>query len=374
MRIFERVRARQARQREYFLNNSREAEQSNRRLTLPMLSISVLTYLLFLIIAALVPSYHALFVPYICEMLFLAALLLCAKPLMRHVPCAILIYAAYSSLVGFSIYTSAFVTPDFTSVIILFVLIQIPVVTLDRAWRVNTVLFVLTALYLVLAVPHKAPSLQSDEFLNCLLFSGVGAALGDFLRHTRLENMEYRRLADQRERIDALTGLFSRPCLFRRFSELEQAGTAQSGTGLFMLDIDWFKTYNDTYGHQAGDDCLRAIGLCFAEFGLRHGFTFYRYGGEEFVGITHGCDAGTLFGLAEKLGCAVEALSVAHTVNPAGVVTVSIGISLTAQPLTENECRRLLSEADIALYAAKHRGRSRAVLFEPGMEMSAKKE
>jgi len=160
---------------------------------------------------------------------------------------------------------------------------------------------------------------------------------------------------------DELTGLANR----RRLNEVlavETARAQRSGhaLGLAMIDIDQFKDYNDHYGHQAGDDCLKHVALAIAGAAQRAGDLAARYGGEEFVLILPDADANAARRVAEGLRQSIEALGLHHVRSPSGRVTVSIGVAALAA-LTSggaSDPESLLHAADTALYRAKHEGRN----------------
>jgi diguanylate cyclase (GGDEF)-like protein len=165
----------------------------------------------------------------------------------------------------------------------------------------------------------------------------------------------------EKARIDGLTRIANR----RRFDEtlLQEWGRhlrTQQPLSLLICDVDHFKLYNDGYGHQAGDECLKsvagAISRCF-----RAGDLVARYGGEEFaVVLPHTNLAGAVL-VAERVRSAVAAAALPHAASPSGDrVTVSIGVaSKTPQPTDGADARTLVAEADRNLYLAKHRGRNR---------------
>ncbi|HSH23300.1 MAG TPA: diguanylate cyclase [Acidimicrobiales bacterium] len=129
---------------------------------------------------------------------------------------------------------------------------------------------------------------------------------------------------------------------------------------LAMCDVDLFKAYNDTVGHQGGDDVLRAMGATLAAH-ARQGDGVYRYGGEEFLVILpeQAPEAAAVAG--ERLRWAVEELQIPHPRAPGGVVTLSVGIA-AFDPAHEVTAEELLTEADLALYRAKEAGRNRVVV------------
>lgn len=172
---------------------------------------------------------------------------------------------------------------------------------------------------------------------------------------------------------DGLTGLSNR----RRFDEALQTEWRRSARertplSLLLLDVDRFKAFNDRYGHQAGDDCLRAVAAAVGACARRPGDLAARYGGEELAMVLPGTDEEGAAHLAELVRSAVEALGLQHEDNGecGGVVTVSVGCAtLSPQPISspDTASRTLLKEADRMLYEAKRGGRNRvaALAREP---------
>ncbi|MCZ0734639.1 sensor domain-containing diguanylate cyclase [Phreatobacter sp. AB_2022a] len=169
-------------------------------------------------------------------------------------------------------------------------------------------------------------------------------------------NEVLRRLAER----DGLTQLFNR----RHFDEqlAEQWGLAsRSGQAIsvIMIDIDWFKSYNDTYGHQVGDLCLRAVGLALIGVSPDRQDFVSRYGGEEFVVLVPAADASGAAAVAEEIRAAVARLAVPHRSSPKGRVTVSVGaFTMVAEGARPD---LIMRRADECLYEAKARGRDQVV-------------
>jgi len=162
---------------------------------------------------------------------------------------------------------------------------------------------------------------------------------------------------------DSLTRLANRryfdEALKTEFYRLKRTGSTLS---LIMLDVDHFKKFNDTYGHLAGDDCLRQIGTTLKRIVGRVPDIVARYGGEEFVVIlpeTENVGAETL---AERIRNAVEALAIAHSASDiSNYVTVSLGV-VTADTSRLASPERIVALADEALYSAKKSGRNQLVV------------
>ena len=133
-----------------------------------------------------------------------------------------------------------------------------------------------------------------------------------------------------------------------------------------MMDVDFFKRYNDHYGHSAGDEALRAVAQVLGSHARRPLDVAARYGGEEFVALWYGLDEPAVLRLLEQLRAEVEALGLAHAESAvAPVVTLSIGLAwLVPQP--HQGLADALRLADVALYLAKEQGRNRVVGKRPG--------
>lgn len=166
------------------------------------------------------------------------------------------------------------------------------------------------------------------------------------------------RLADQ-ARTDPLTGLGNR---LRMREDLESFRARMERYGqaycAILLDIDCFKSYNDIYGHPAGDEVLRRVAGAIGSH-CRGGDSPYRYGGEEFLIILPEQTLESGVAIADRLRRTVEALEIPHDARtPPGVVTVSVGVAATSGE-DDKAANALLEEADAALYEAKRSGRNR---------------
>lgn len=163
---------------------------------------------------------------------------------------------------------------------------------------------------------------------------------------------------------DGLTGIANR----RRFDEvfqLEWNRAQRSGSPLSvaLLDVDWFKKYNDHYGHQAGDDCLCQVARVFADAACRAGDLAARYGGEEFVLLAPATDSPAALSLTTRICQKLEQLAIPHALSPYGHITASIGVAtlVPTDELQDDSPKELLNRADAALYQAKEQGRNRAL-------------
>lgn len=161
--------------------------------------------------------------------------------------------------------------------------------------------------------------------------------------------------------IDGLTGVHNRRHFDERLTD-EWARAVRSGTRLsvLLIDVDFFKRYNDRYGHQSGDDCLRRIAAALRATLKRPGDMVARYGGEEFVCLLPDTALAGALTLAAEMGSAVRALQIEHaTSDPLPVVSVSAGACCKPDDAV-GSAAALLREADAQLYIAKSRGRNQA--------------
>ncbi|WP_398481994.1 GGDEF domain-containing protein, partial [Tardiphaga sp.] len=152
--------------------------------------------------------------------------------------------------------------------------------------------------------------------------------------------------------IDGLTGLANRRTLD---NFLSRAFAEDSKLSVLLIDIDHFKGYNDTMGHQVGDDCLKRVASVLADATINTPALAARYGGEEFAIILPDVDEASAMTVAEAVRLRIRALEIPNVATARGYLSVSIGVAhRTARSPNENV---LLGEADLALYEAKRRGR-----------------
>ena len=157
---------------------------------------------------------------------------------------------------------------------------------------------------------------------------------------------------------DALTGIANR----RHFDEVlakewKRAQRMGEPLALAVVDVDWFKAYNDHYGHLAGDSCLQEVAQTLASAISRSSDLVARYGGEEFVFLAPATSLANAQGMAEKLVQSVAALALPHLRSPLGHVSISIGVT-AMQADAKLPPQTLLQRADSALYRAKALGRN----------------
>jgi two-component system, cell cycle response regulator len=232
-----------------------------------------------------------------------------------------------------------------------------------------------TYTYLILVTSKQAPAhilegmnagaddylikpLNPDDLHVRLIAAERVTALHRQLAHNRADlealNRDLVRLAHR----DPLTGLGNRLALREDLDSME-AKVQRYGLlySLVILDVDHFKSYNDTYGHQAGDEVLHTVGD-HLQRQCRTGDAIYRYGGEEFLCILPEQSLGAGIVAAERMRHSLERVAIPHADNPAGVVTLSAGVANLARDHARS-ASLVLKEADQALYRAKQLGRNR---------------
>lgn len=174
-----------------------------------------------------------------------------------------------------------------------------------------------------------------------------------------LELKRYRDSLKTLSTIDGLTGIPNRRTFDEALNqEWRRSRRSQAPLSLLMMDIDFFKAYNDHYGHVSGDDCLRQIARGIAESAQRPADLAARYGGEEFAVLLPETDlAGAVF-MAGKVQRSVESLNIRHAYSSAADhITLSIGVA-TIIPTDQQSPLELIKSADEMLYEAKQRGRA----------------
>lgn len=209
-----------------------------------------------------------------------------------------------------------------------------------------------------------------------LFFLGTANVIGSvgcyFLEYASRQNFLAQGLLRELAEKDALTGLFNR----RAFAERAEAAWRQAlrdrqPIAVAMLDVDFFKRYNDLYGHAAGDEALRAVAQVIGRHARRPLDVAARYGGEEFVGFWYGLSEADILQILEDVRAEVERLGVVHAGSDvASVLTLSIGLAWQV-PQAHQSLADASRLADVALYLAKEQGRNRLVGKRPGSSQVA---
>jgi len=176
--------------------------------------------------------------------------------------------------------------------------------------------------------------------------------------------MEQNDLLKQHSEVDALTGIFNRRKLDEELeNEWQRSSRSQKPLSFLLIDLDHFKSFNDTYGHVEGDLCLKKAAAIMNETLKRSTDVVFRYGGEEFAAILPftSLDAACL--VAEKLRKNIENAGIVHKHTAMGYLTVSVGVASAVGDHSASP-EKLCLEADKALYAAKKSGRNKVICYD----------
>jgi len=187
-----------------------------------------------------------------------------------------------------------------------------------------------------------------------------------------LELKQQRDLLSGLSFLDGLTGLSNRR-RFDQFLDLEwrRGLRSRSPLSLILMDIDYFKAFNDSEGHLAGDDCLRRIAEVLEVGAHRAGDLVARYGGEEFVCVLPDTDESGARAVAEQIQSLIVDLALPHrSSSVAPIVTLSLGVA-TRRPAFGETPDFLIKAADRAMYKAKELGRNRTVIWQDAPQPSA---
>jgi diguanylate cyclase (GGDEF)-like protein len=205
------------------------------------------------------------------------------------------------------------------------------------------------------------------HYVTVKLGDGFAVTVRDITlrKQTELALQEANRKLELIANLDGLTQIANR----RRFddylsSEWQRHQREQNPLALILIDIDYFKRYNDRYGHQGGDDCLIKVAQAIAQVPQRPTDLVARYGGEEFAAILSNTDKQGAIKVAEAIQEAIAMLAISHESSEVSAqVTLSIGV-VSFVPTTDLELKTIIAHADQALYTAKDRGRNQVVAYD----------
>lgn len=207
--------------------------------------------------------------------------------------------------------------------------------------------------------PRQWQPLEVELLQQLATQVGIAIRQSELYRKVQAANQELHHLAAS----DGLTQLANRRHFDHSLQQTwRQMARDQAPVSLILCDIDFFKNYNDTYGHQAGDACLQRVAQALRQTVNRPTDLVARYGGEEFAVILPNTAAEGAIRVAERIGAAIKALEIAHADSQVEkIVTLSLGVATTL-PSTKVDPATLIAAADQGLYQAKDQGRDRVVL------------
>jgi len=227
---------------------------------------------------------------------------------------------------------------------------------------------------LPLQMVHLVATLAAGLSWSYLLISSVLLAFANIIGAivcyrlefaSRTNFLEARLLTEVANR-DGLTGIYNRRLFDEHMDRVwHQAARNRTELALLLIDIDHFKAYNDHYGHQAGDECLKKVAACLAAVARRPLDIAARYGGEEFAVVLYDADRNHVEQTARRIQREIEALGLEHAASSiaGGRVTVSIGAACI-EPNVARTRFGFIQLADEALYEAKELGRNRLVVMD----------
>lgn len=279
-----------------------------------------------------------------------------------------------AGIAGLSLGAAALLFPLLSIHTRLFVFMMLGAVAAAALPRLSTLPSVYAAFLLgimlplisILVVMDNEPNLSS---IPAVLILGGSLFYSAYRLHSDLMDGLLSRFGLENEAgQDKLTGLANR----RRFDfvlQQEWAHALRYGTpiSLIIMDIDFFKKFNDHYGHQEGDDCLEQVAGALAESVKRAIDLVARYGGEEFVVLLSKTARDDAYAIGERMRQAVEDLEIAHEQSTLGHVTISLG-GFTTFAREDMKAEDLVKLADKALYRSKESGRNRVTWYDPKLD------
>ncbi|HEX6999936.1 MAG TPA: diguanylate cyclase [Gammaproteobacteria bacterium] len=198
-----------------------------------------------------------------------------------------------------------------------------------------------------------------------LMVTAVCAAALRYLERWSRKSFLEARLATELAQHDTLTGIKNRAVFDEHLHALWRRAIEEGRTlAVLLIDVDYFKSYNDAYGHQAGDRTLQRVAQTLQSLVAGPAAVLARYGGEEFAVILYGAADDEARAAAERMRAAVRGLAIEHRASSVtSTVTISVGVAVV-QPSDERQPRGALQLADQALYEAKVRGRNRVEILD----------
>ncbi|MGL5258536.1 MAG: GGDEF domain-containing protein [Lachnospiraceae bacterium] len=266
------------------------------------------------------------------------------------------LYFILELFILFSIYLSVVSFPDQRATALLAFFCLAPFIIVDN--QIRAILFIAfnILLHTLFAYFLKEDSMFVYDLVNCCFFSFFSLAFASILINMQLRSFDLQRLLETERTIDILTGLKNRRKLYEDMAKIENNETPKP-TAVFMLDIDHFKNFNDTYGHAAGDTCLSIFGKYLNQLADSFDFHAYRYGGEEFTLFVYEMDKQNIRLLSKKILSEIPSLNNGYT-----KITTSIGYVICNDDTVKNY-EKWIEKADEALYHAKNNGRNQISIY-----------
>ena len=344
-------------EREIYISNRQEIAKEQRRITRRLLPFFTVLVSVLAILSWCVKPLAPGKMSYLIGAVILIIMLLVFKKVTKPGAISIFTYTFCTVILALSICISMALGEDAMSVTYITIACVMPVAILDLTERKSVFFFVAWIVHAALAIAMKRNILMWENIVISFGASLIGLFISYSTQRSKLMYIDMYNKSDYDKRHDFLTGMFNRWELFELIKQSLE-GKEKQIESMFMVDIDNFKGYNDIYGHIAGDECLRKISRTYVDIGKKYDIRFFRYGGEEILGVGLS-DKVPAEEIAGEMVRAVEQLKMSHSGLPGGVVTVSLGYT------TDNSrYEKMISNADSAMYSAKNSGKNRAVCFE----------
>lgn len=268
-----------------------------------------------------------------------------------------LFYCFLVTAFAFGIILGVYLTPGVPSTTFCVLLFALPMLITDRPYRLSILLCAVTAWFCVATITVNPPTVAQSDLVNSISFLALGIAVNVFMMNVKFKQVLHAAVVEQERDTDELTKLLTKAAAARAIGHFLESASEKGA--LLVLDVDDYKSINDTMGHAYGDTVLRIVGECLREV-FRQDDILGRFGGDEFVAfLPHVCDRSIIEPRIQRF------VEMTGARVPAGVsaprITTSIGIAL--YPMHASDYDSLFQCADEALYQAKAAGKNVYVFY-----------
>lgn len=343
--------------KEVFHSCTEEIQTHNTVLMEKTLVLSIVLFALYAILGTFMEGFKETFPCYVLFLIIMSALYLYYRQMVAagrkcetwH--CSVFV----GILFLFCLIKEDFILYEWPGVLVHIVMIATFALYLMPFWYELCLCGSFMAVYLICAYFLKESQAFQLEMANASVSLGLSVLSAYLVDRERISYILSKKLLTNSSTVDELTGVYNR----RDFNEkIIRAYEAEKNLGLLMMDIDNFKSYNDTYGHLAGDECLHQVGTVLREVASANGCYVARYGGEEFAIFGTGMNLQEIRQIGWKVVAEVRELKIENQNSPLGIITISAGAA--EKDVTRMKAYTdLINEADTALYQAKKAGKNR---------------
>ncbi len=278
----------------------------------------------------------------------------------KHI--TLLIYIVNSLIFLYSILVNSFISPESVGISFIVALFIASTLYLDYGWRIHLFMTVATVASITVTSFYKPEDTHAIETMNSIIVLILLFLIGTILRSAHLNSFIATHALQKAAYTDQLMGIRNRRSFFEDLAEFETGETLHRISAIAILDLDNFKLFNDTYGHQSGDNCLKKIGEVLLGLEKKHNIRCYRYGGEEFTVLFINSGRDEISSCTTSILEGIHALEIPHSGSVHQVMTASIGVTYIVQGYSKFQSA--LSVADTALYKAKKEGKNLAIFSE----------